>query len=146
MEVNIKTEGASLVKAHLDAKAERLGNFEFVWPKVKDAVIQYQKDYLASRGFGTFAGLKPSTLKRKNRRSNNPFDTTSHQMWDSFIGVGPDFYYEADGNRMEIGVRAGPAHWHMLPRKHMPARPPIRMTPRLRREIRDVINRFIKGT
>ena len=139
MEITLKSEGTAQIIARLETMADNVTDFTEAWPEVKAVILNYQGDYFRTSGFGTFAPLKSSTLKRKNRRTPRPFDTNAHDMWDSFIGTGPDFYYDASKTRMEIGVEGGPAHWHTKPRKHMEARPPIRVTPRLRREVKGVL-------
>jgi len=128
-EISLTLEGVERVDRMLRDIEMRLTDLTPIWPKIRDAFWEYEKQYLSSRGFGTFAPLKPGTLKNKKRGSDaRPFYTLSRAMVDSLTGRGPMTYYRAEPQEMEIGVGTGPAHWHMLPRKFMTARPPIKAT------------------
>lgn len=144
MDISIRVEGAETAKRHLLDMAERITDFRPVWPEVKAIVQRHEARWLGSSGEGTFAPLLPSTLKKGNRRSNRPLDKTG-TMWDSLAGDTGYTFFSSEPHRCEIGTSTDWAHWHMFPRKHMPARPPVHITEGLIRDVNAVLRAHVRG-
>lgn len=149
LEINVNFEGLDKVVRRLKEIDTHVLDMQPIWPEVKKEIWRYQNEYLGTSGFGTFAPLKASTLRKQNRfnyrRSPRPFDTGYHSTWDSFTGMGPYTYIVATKDHLSIGVARGPAHWHQVPRKFMDARPLVRMTTMLAGRIANVIKGYIVG-
>ena len=127
------------------ARAEAVTDFTDAWPEVKDVVQRHEARWLGSSGEGTFAPLAPSTLAQGHRRSNRPLDKTG-TMWDSLVGDTNFTIFTFTTTRCEIGTSAGWTHWHMYPRKHMPARPPLPpITDELKRDVNAVLRAHVRG-
>ena len=144
MDINLRYEGAETAKQHLLDMAGRVDDFTPIWPEVKAEVQRHNDAWLSSQGEGSFEPLKPSTLKKKPRRSNRPLDK-SGELWDSLIGDTNLTVFVSEPTRCEIGTSADWAHWHMLPRKHMPARPPLKITERLLNNVKAILRGHVRG-
>ncbi len=144
MDLSLRTEGAETAKQKLTAMADAITDFTPVWPEVKAVVQRHEAKWLASRGEGSFPPLAPSTLKQGHRRSDRPLDKTG-TMWDSLVGDTSHTYFVSEPLRCEIGTRAGWTHWHMFPRKHMPARPPVHATEELIRDVNAVLRAHVRS-
>lgn len=143
MDLILRYEGADTVELELRGMIDRVLDFTPVWPEVK-AEVQHRNDmWLSSEGEGSFPPLKDSTLKKKPRRSNRPLDK-SGAMWDSLIHDTPLTVFVSEPTRCEIGTSADWAHWHMEKRKHMPARPPIKMTQLLKDNVTTILRDYVR--
>lgn len=130
--------------ARIDGVSERIHNIAPIGPQIRAAFWLHESQYLLSGGFGTFSPLKASTLKSKRRGADpRPFFGSSHPMIDSLTGQGPYTYYHAAPTQIEVGVDKGPAHWHMADRKHMKARPPIKITQGLIDKVTAVMGEYV---
>lgn len=143
MDIALHVEGAETARQHLADMAGRISDFSPIWPEVKDIVQRHTDRWLSSSGEGTFAPLAASTLKKRPRRSNRPLDK-SGELWDSLTSDTNYTYFVYDASKCEIGTSADWAHWHMYPRAHMPARPPIKATDELKRDVASALRGYVK--
>jgi len=144
MDLSLRVEGAETAKQNLTAMAEAVTDFTSAWPEVRAVVQRHEARWLGSSGEGTFAPLAASTKKKGGRRSDRPLDKTG-TMWDSLVGDTNYTYFVAEPTRCEIGTSASWTHWHMFPRKHMPARPPVHVTEQLIRDVNAVLRGHVRG-
>jgi hypothetical protein len=145
MDISLRTEGTQGIKTRLANMANALSDFRPVWPEVKALVQRHEAKWLTSEGEGTFAPLAASTIKKDKRRSSHPLDLTG-TMWDSLTMDTAYTYFAPEQFRCEVGTSAGWAHWHMFNRAHMPARPPIKFTEQLGRDVGAVLRGHVRGT
>lgn len=143
-EMGIRVEGAETARQRVVDMANRVDDFSPVWPEVKDVVQRHSDKWLSSSGEGSFPPLAPSTIAKGNRRSNRPLDKTG-TGWDSLVGDTTFTIFTHTSTRCEIGTAADWMHWHMFPRKHMPARPPVKITEQLKSDVKHVLMGHVRG-
>ncbi len=140
--LSISYSGGKDPVVELDGMIQRLSDFTPIWPKVRQTVNEHQKEIFATSGFGSYAPLKPSTLKKK-RRSSKPFDTISRRMVNSMTGLTGDSIYIITPTSCIIGTK-GPAIYHQTGTGRMARRPFFMITDKLIEAVNKILRDYVE--
>jgi phage gpG-like protein len=152
MPVHVTFQGGDKFKAELRRKKQRVQKPELAWRKVGRHIAKEIRKQFTSRGanFGTpWKPLAPSTIREK-RRLGYPLAPLirTGEMRREMTGnpMNVEFY---EGRIATFGTNGMKAEWQHFGtdkngKVHIPARPILKATPKLRREVKDIMDEWVK--
>lgn len=151
MGVQVVFQGGDKFKREIKRRQKRVKNPEIAWKRAGRHIAKEIRKQFTSRGanFGTpWKPLAPSTIRDKKRNGYPlaPLIRTG-EMRREFTGPQMDIeHYE--GRIATFGSRSMKAEWQQFGtyrngKRHIPPRVILKATPKLRREIRDIMDEYI---
>jgi len=130
-------ENAQKVLNNLAEQIERPG--QKVMDRLGEAVIDDIDNRFMTRGYGTWANLKPATWKRKKS------GTILIETGEMFAGTRIDWTTDNDVS-VSINKPSKPAvpGYHQTGTRHMVARPLVEVTPKLEKELVEVVHKWVE--
>jgi len=135
--IKVNVKGERRLYAAIDTLVRDVSDFRRHWRRHIDIRHRYQKQWLDSRGGGTWPKLTDLYLERKRHDPRAVFleilQLTGH-LYRSLIGRGSDAVVEEGPTSLTIGSSDPKARWHHEGRGRLPVRRVISISDEEQRE------------